>query len=131
MAWDLDDRFQIKENEAILAFIQDKNPSAHSDITDLLIRSAADLPDVRWYCPDLWGYTYIVLHTQKNVIFGLAYGMSAIAYRLPVDRIDAALAAGGKTGPSPGEGWVVWEGVWSLNVKHWCKVAHDHVLVIK
>jgi len=44
MTWDLDDRFKMKENESILAFIRDKNPSVHSDISDLLTRSAEDLP---------------------------------------------------------------------------------------
>jgi hypothetical protein len=129
MSWDLDDHFKTQENKEILAFIQDKNPSAHSDIADLLIRSAEDLSDVRCYCPNKWQYAYMVLHTDKHLIFGIAFGMSSIGYRLPADRIPEAIAAGGvPCCPSVGEGWVVWEEAWSTNLKPWCRAAHGHAL---
>jgi hypothetical protein len=127
MAWDLDDRFKTKANREILAFIQDKNPSAHSDIVDLLIRSAEGLPHVRWYCPNKWQYAYTVLHTNKYIIFGIAFGMSSIAFQLPVDRIPEAMVARGvPCYLSMSEAWVVWEGAWSANLKPWCRAAHDH-----
>jgi hypothetical protein len=40
MAWNLDDRFRTPENRAILAFIERVNPSAHDDVSSVLIQSA-------------------------------------------------------------------------------------------
>lgn len=136
MAWSLDDRFRTAENEAVLAFIERENPSAHDDVASVLTESARSLPDVQWYCPDVHRYAYVVLHTRGNRIFGIAFGMSGLAYRLPPGTIPGAVAEGGKVYPDIGEEWIVFQ-PWQPGesrtamgerLKQWCEIAHDYAV---
>lgn len=126
MPWPLDDRFRIAENKAVIAFIERLNPSAHDEVASALTSSAKGLSDVAWYCPDVHAYAYVALHTQTNRIFGIAFGMNALAYLLPPVAATAALAEGAKVCPEIGVLWVLFE-PWRqpLRLRHWCKVAHD------
>jgi len=132
MAWPLDERFRIPENEAVLEFIERENPSAHSDVASFLVDLARDLPDVKWYCPDAHAYAYVALHTRNRRIFGLAYGMGALAFRTPPAQVAEAKAAGGTAEPGLSGDWIVFQGgnVWTIaaSLKRWCKAAHDHVV---
>lgn len=136
MPWSLDDRFRIAENHAVLAFIEHGNPSAHDDVASVLMESARGLPDVQWYCPDVHRYAYVVLHTGGKRIFGIAFGMTGLAYRLPPGAIAEAVAEGGKLSLEIGEEWVTvqpWRPGESRTVtgeklKRWCKIAHDYAV---
>ena len=77
MPWPLDERFRIPENRAILDFVQRDNPSAHDDVATVLTESAKGMSDAGWYCPDVQSYAYVVLHTQGDRIFGIAFGAVA------------------------------------------------------
>jgi hypothetical protein len=127
MPWALDARFRTAVNESIVAFIERRQPSAHSDVASALTESARHLSDVSWYCPDLPRYAYVVLHTPDYTIFGIAFGMDAVAYRLPSGVIEEGVAAGGTLEPAMGDGWVrfkPWGG--PVDLRRWCKIAHDH-----
>ena len=134
MAWSLEDRFRTAENEAIIAFIERENPSAHDDVAGVLTESAKGLPDVQWYCPDVHRYAYVVLHTRSNRIFGIAFSMSGLAYRLPPGTIPEAVTEGGKVYSEIGDEWVLvqaWKpeetmAVTRNRLKRWCKIAHDY-----
>ncbi len=129
MPWTLDGRFKTAENRAIVAFIEREQPSAHDDVAHALTESARDLPDTRSHCPDLHGYAYMVLHTADNTIFGLAFGMRSLAYRMPRNVIRAALADGGTAWEQIGDEWVLFQS-WGMpaRLRHWCKMAHDHAV---
>lgn len=127
MPWPLDSKFKIPENEAVLAFIEAENPSAHSDIASVLTDSAKGIKDVRWYCPDPHAYAYVVLYTRDHRIFGIACGMNTVAFRLPEPLMDEALKAGGQTDPRIGPDWIAFD---FTAPSHWCKAAHDYVLTV-
>ena len=71
------------ENEQIIQFLKQYQPSAHNDIVQLLVESTSDLPDIKFYCPDTDNHAYYLAHTPDGVIFAAAVGMSALMYRLP------------------------------------------------
>jgi hypothetical protein len=132
MRWPLDHTFKTVENEAIIAFIEREQPSAHDDVASALIESAKGLTDVRWHCPDPHAYAYVVLHTRANTIFGIAFGMRSLAYRLPRDAIQDAVAEGGTVCAEIGDDWLLCQ-PWGMPVrlKHWCKTAHDHAVALR
>ncbi|MBF0387544.1 MAG: hypothetical protein HQL20_06775 [Candidatus Omnitrophica bacterium] len=66
-------------NTRVLKYIE--SLSAHSDIAEVLLNSVKPLGDVQIYCPDAQAYRYILVSTN-NVIFGVAFGMSALCFRL-------------------------------------------------
>jgi hypothetical protein len=129
MPWVLDARFRTAANRDVLAFLEREQPSAHSDVASALTESARQLSDVAWYCPDVHRYAYVVLHTREQTIFGLAFGMATLAYRLPARVIQEAAADGGTITPGMGEGWVCFK-PWgsSADLRRWCKTAHDHAV---
>jgi len=136
MPWPVDERFRIPENRAILDFVQRDNPSAHDNVATVLTESAKGMSDAGWYCPDVQSYAYVVLHTQGNRIFGIAFSMSGLAYRLPPERVPGAVAEGGRVYPEIGDDWVVLDpwppdeppAVTFERLRHWCKIAHDHAV---
>lgn len=130
MPWTIADPFKIAENKAVVDFIL-RHPalSAHDDGAEALTRSAQGLPDVKRYCPDLHNYAYMVLHTSKKRIFGIAFGQQALAYRLPAERLKEAITEGGKICTEIGDDWAVfdpWQSEPTVNAGRWCKIAHDH-----
>jgi hypothetical protein len=131
VAWSLESRFTVAGNAEVLAFIASRQPSAHDDGASALIESSKGLPGVGWYCPDPHRYAYVVLHTRENRIFAIAFGMSSLAYRLPQERVAAAVADGGRLCPEIGANWIAfppWEGNEpGARLKRWCGIAYDAV----
>ena len=124
------------ENAQIIKFLNDYQSSAHGDIVQLLVESANELPDVKFYCPDTDNYGYYLAHTVDGIIFAAAIGMSALMYRLPKQSMSAALTKGGEVFSEIGEPWVSFNPFWpedekkrNVNVsefKHWCNLAFHY-----
>ncbi len=137
MAWPLDRRFDIPENRDILSFIRNHNPSAHDEATSALQDAAEGLGDAAHYCPDLHAYAYMVLHTESNRIFGIAYGMSAIAFRLPPTHHASATAGGGKVDGGLGTEWFEFPAYRSdeplaatrAQLRCWCNLALEYAAI--
>lgn len=104
--WAIDAKFRIPENEGVLRYIEAHQFSAHSDVASELIDAANGLRGVRWYCPDAARYAFVVLHTTRNVIFGLAYGMSGIALRVRGTDVARVHSLGGAPHADLGDEWV-------------------------
>ncbi len=126
------------ENEQIIQFLKQYQPSAHNDIVQLLVESASDLPDIKFYCPDTDNHAYYLAHTPDGVIFAAAVGMSALMYRLPKQSMSGALVKGGEILKEIGEPWVSFNPFWPetekkqdfdiAEMKQWCKLAYHHAL---
>jgi hypothetical protein len=128
VSWPLDDKFLTARNAAILAFIRRQQPSAHSDVASVLTASAGGLAGVQWYCPDVHRYAYMVLHSRDNTIFGIAYGMQSLAFRLPPGMIPEAVTSGGSVDAAIGDEWVLFP-PWGQarpegDLQRWCKIAY-------
>ena len=137
MAWDtteLKRRFSRQENAGIIQFLEREHPSAHSDIASELTLAAKGFRHSRWYCPDVNRYAYVLLHTDSGVIYGLAFGMNALAFRLPQQEVSKALAEGGEAFPDVGNEWVCFYpfkldlplDMARSRMRHWCEVAHQY-----
>jgi len=133
--WNIDSRFEIAENASIVGFLRRTMPSAHSDVAAALIQSADGIGGVHHYCPAPARYAFVVLHLSDFSIFGLAYGQSRLAYRVPGERIAQALGDGGSRAPELGPRWVMLE-PWSDNeplhqsrrrLARWCTIAAGSV----
>ncbi len=126
------------ENEPIIDFLKQYQPSAHADIVQLLVESTSDLPDMTFYCPDTDNHAYYLAHTVDGVIFAAAIGMSALMYRLPKQAMSGALVKGGEIFKELGEPWVSFNPFWpdedeKANVdmqqlKQWSKLAYHFAL---
>jgi hypothetical protein len=104
--WNIDPKFRIAANASIIRFLDEVSPSAHSDVASELINAVRNFDGASWYCPDIPKYAFVVVHTSENVIFGIAYGMTAYAIRIDQIDIEAALAEGAKRLPELGNDWV-------------------------
>lgn len=119
------------ENETMIAFLKQHQPSSHRDIVDLLVHSADDLSQVQFYCPDTDNHAYYVAHTPNGVMFAAAIGMSALMYKLPKQAVSGALVKGGEIIKDIGDSWVSFNPFWPEQeqsnqleeMKHWCKLA--------
>ncbi len=100
------------ENQQIIKFLKAFQPSAHTDIVQLLVQSATDLPDVQFYCPDTDNHAYYLAHTRDGVIFAAAIGMSALMFRIPKSSMSEALQKGGEIFQEVGEPWVSFNPFW-------------------
>ncbi len=130
------------ENEQIIQFLKQFQPSAHNDIVQILVKSAEQLPDVHFYCPDTDNHAYYLAHTSDGVIFAAAMGMSALMYRLPRQSISASLTKGGEILQEIGEPWVSFNPFWPeeempedksetfdiAEMQHWCNLAYHYAL---
>ena len=126
------------ENAQIIQFLKQHQPSAYADIVQLLVESAKDLSDVKFYCPDTDNHAYYLAHTPDGVIFAAAMGMSALMYRLPKQSMSAALMKGGEVFPEIGEPWVSFNPFWPEeektdkvnmdDMKQWCNLASHYAM---
>ncbi|MCW8957191.1 MAG: hypothetical protein OQL09_09935 [Gammaproteobacteria bacterium] len=122
------------ENETMITFLKQKQPSAYSDIVELLVHSADELPHVQFYCPDTDNHAYYIAHTSNGVMFAAAIGMSALMYRLPRQALSGALVKGGEIIQDIGDSWVSFNPFWPERdqfsqlegMKHWCRLAFHH-----
>ena len=129
------------ENQSMIEFLTQHQPSAHADIVDLLRKSASDLPDVKFYCPDTDNYAYYVGHTRGGVMFAAAIGLSGLMYRLPNQAMSGAFVKGGEVIKELGENWVNFNPFWPEEdqpnknlveeMKHWCKLAYHHAISLE
>jgi len=99
----LPDTLRNAVNEDVLNYVQGK--SAHSDIAEALINAVKKLGDVQHFCPDTAKYKYLVVSSQ-GVIFGLATGMQAVAFRLDSTFKERALRSGADDARDIGVNWV-------------------------
>jgi hypothetical protein len=70
----------------------------------------------------------VVLHTRQQRIFGIAFGMDALAFLLPSSLHPEALAAGGTVDADIDDEWIEWRHTTMLDTKRWCKAAHDYAV---
>ena len=110
MAWstrELTARFSDPRNKDVIRFLCHSHPSAHDGACEELLLSARGLRGVSSYSPDPQSYAYVALHTEANVIFALAIGMSGLIFRLsPHDRHEAQ-KAGGTPFTEIGDAWML------------------------
>ena len=126
------------ENEQMILFLKQYQPSAHTDIVQLMVASTEGLQDIKFYCPDTDNHAYYLAHTSEGVIFAAAIGMSALMYRLPKQSMSAALVKGGEIFKDIGEPWVSFNPFWPESEKtsminasamqQWCKLAYHYAL---
>ena len=125
-----DARFVIPENADVIEFIRRVNPFAHSDVGSVLFELGKETPGAHAYCPVPSVYSYVVLHTNPDRIFAIAFGMSGVAFRLAPEDEAAALKDGGVRATDIGAGWMGFE-PWSRDPKtvtrarllRWCNHA--------
>jgi hypothetical protein len=114
-------------NNSALAYLGDS--SAHSDLTESLLRAIEPLGAVESYCPDASEYRYLVV-SVGNVIFGLAAGMNTVAFRLSHNFCQRAIATGGITIPALGDAWVgfiLFRNDWpAVDLRFWAQKAYVH-----
>jgi hypothetical protein len=103
-----DAKFKIQVNEAVVDYIGRANPFAHSDVGGKLIELAKGVAGAHAYSPDYRACAYVVLHSDANVIFAMASGMSSIAFRLP--QAAAREASADRAAPCDiGKGWLAFD----------------------
>ena len=125
-----DPRFVSDDNADVIEFIRRVNPFAHSDVGSVLFELGQETPRAHAYCPVPSVYSYVVLHTDTNRIFGIAFGMRGLAFRLAPDDEAAALADGGIHASDIGAGWLRFEpwgqgprAVTDARLRRWCARA--------
>jgi len=138
---EFEDELNCPENEQIIQFLKQYQPSAHTDIVQLLVDSTKDLPEIKFYCPDTDNHAYYLAHTPEGVIFAAAIGMSALMYRLPKQSMSGALVKGGEIFKDIGEPWVSFNPFWPEtektdkanmdDMKKWCKLAYHYAISSK
>ena len=94
MSWEIDTTFNTTANAAIMSFLCERSPSAHSDLASELRLASQDAPDSHLYCPDKANYAFFVVYRSDRTIVALALGMRQIVFRLPKLLIPNALQDG-------------------------------------
>ncbi len=126
------------ENQNMIEFLKRHQPSVHTDMVDLLVKSVEPLPDVEFYCPDTDNHAYYIAHTQDGVMFAAAMGLSALMFRLPKQAISGALVKGGEIIKEIGDSWVSFNPFWPerededitqlREYQQMCKLAYHHAI---
>jgi hypothetical protein len=127
-----DDKLKIPVNDAVIDFIRRTNPSAHTDPGGKLIALGKAVPGARHYSPNYRACAYVVLHTDAQVIFAVAFGMRQLAFRLPPDVLAQGMAVGGKPCPEIGPDWLSVDAfrapaasaAWDATLQRWVEAAH-------
>jgi hypothetical protein len=126
-----DPRFAIDDNADVMEFIRRVNPFAHSDVGSILFELGKEIHGAHAYCPVPSVYSYVVLHTDANRIFAIAFGMSGLAFRLALSDEAAARSDGGIRAADIGAGWMRFEpwgrdsrAVTGARLRRWCACAH-------
>lgn len=109
-----DARFSIPDNADVLEFIRRANPFAHSDVGGIVFSLGKQIAGARAYCPAVKSFAYVVLHTEANRIFAIAFGQRGLAFRFDAQGYADAVANGGEPAPEIGADWVRID-PWSAN----------------
>ena len=121
----LPDTLRSAVNEDVLSYVKDK--SAHSDVGGALVQAVKKLGDVQHFCPDPAQYKYLAVSTQ-GVIFGVATGMSVIAFRLDSTLKERALRTGADDAQKVGRNWVsftLFRSDWpAVDLEFWARKAY-------
>jgi len=140
MAWSttiLLARFSLPQNRLVLDYLVRNHPSAHSDVVTEMLLAAEGIADKGgkdWFCPDPQQFAYCLLHTSGGVVFALAVGMSTLAFRLPEELREEALAEGAQAFPELGEEWLSFypfdpetpTEVIRKRLARFCRAAYEH-----
>ncbi len=126
------------ENESMILFLKQYQPSAHADMVEMLVKSTEQLPSVQFYCPDTDNHAYYLAHTDNGVMFAAAIGLSALIFRVPKSAMSGALVKGGEILKELGDSWVSFNPFWPekdldnktqlLEFRQICKLAYHHAL---
>jgi hypothetical protein len=127
-----DARFFGVENQEVIEFVRRVNPFAHTDVGAVLLELRDDIAGAHAYSPSYASCAYVVLHTDSNRIFGIAFDMRGLAFRLDERDRAAALRDGGVLAPAIGPSWVSFSpfdahgtsGA-SVPLRRWCTRAFD------
>jgi len=132
----LDGELDRPENQQIIDFLKLYQPSAHSDLVQILVKSAEDLESIKYYCPDTDNHAYYLAHTPNGIVFAAAIGLSALMYRLPKQSMSGALVKGGEIFKDIGEPWVSFNPFWPddenrdqvnmFEMKQWANLAYRY-----
>ena len=121
----LPDTLRNAINEDVLNYVRGK--SAHDDIGEALSDAVKQLGDVQCFCPDPAQYKYLAVSTQ-GVIFGVAIGISVIAFRLDSILRERALRTGADDAQEIGSNWVsftLFRSDWpDVDLKFWARKAY-------
>ena len=121
----LPDALRKAVNDDVLSYVAGK--SAHSDIAEALASAVKKPGDVQQFCPNTVEYKYLVVSTQ-GVIFGVAVGMSGLAFRLDPIFKERALRTGANDAPDIGRNWVsftLFRSDWpAVDVEFWARKAY-------
>ncbi len=138
MIEEFDDELDKPENQQMIDFLKLYQPSAHTDLVQLLVKSTEELPSIKFYCPDTDNHAYYLAHTPDGVIFAAAIGMSALMFRLPKQSMSGALVKGGEIFKEIGEPWVSFNPFWPdvddrdqvnmFEMKQWASFAYRYAL---
>jgi len=101
-----DPRFLITSNESVMNFVRQTNPFAHSDLGSLLLELGKKIVGSQAYCPSYGSCAYVVLSTESNRIYAIAFGQRGLAFRLDENHIAEAIEDGGARAPEIGADWI-------------------------
>ena len=104
-----DPRFVTDDNADVVEFIRKANPFAHSDVGSVLFELGKTTAGALAYCPVPSVYSYVVLHTDRNRIFAIAFGMRGLAFRLAESELSEAAGDSGVAAGEVGHDWMRFE----------------------
>ncbi len=139
--WDtteLKARFSGAENAAVVQYLEEQHPSAHSDVAEEMLIASEGIKDRHYHCPNGMQCSYIFLHTRDGVIYSLAVGMKTLGFRLPKQEVQNALAEGGEIFSELGDHWVSFNPFrvdeptvkTRARMKRWCESAYRFACLI-
>ena len=112
MKWDnsiLESKFSHPANSTIVRFIEEKQPSAHSDVTEEMLIALKNIPLAHSYCPDRERFSYELLYTDAGIIFALALGQAGILFKIPDSLIESAIADGARKYAPLDSNWLLFD----------------------
>ena len=101
-----DPRFLIAANAEVMDFVRRVSPSAHGDVGSVLLSLGKTCPGAHAYSPSYRSFAYVVLHTDADRIFAIAFGQRGLAFRLGDESYAAARGDAGSAAPEIGPSWI-------------------------
>lgn len=96
------------DNADVVGYLAETRPSCHSDVGDLLLRTAERCGDWLAYSPSFGQCRYVALIANRR-IFALGIGQRSACFRLPPESRVIALQTGGVEATEIGGDWVRFE----------------------